>query len=299
MIKEFVNDSPLSPDTTLLILGAGFSGQQIALLGQSLGIKVLRTRRSIEKEGTDLVFDSESKTLPSKDVLLSVTHLISCIPPDPSGKDPVLSSMGEELKQMPIKWAGYLSTTGVYGNCNGRWVSELDTPNPQQLRSKRRLDCEIAWQRSGLPAQILRLPGIYGPGRSALEMLKKGKAKMIDKPNQVFSRIHVDDIASATFHLIKLAANGFKPDVVNIADDLPTSNLEVVSYGASLLNIPVPPIESFEIASNSMSEMALSFWEENRRVSNKMLKENIGYSLIHPDYKSGLRSCLSKSHQNL
>lgn len=292
MTKEFVNASPLASDETLLILGAGFSGQQIALLGKSLGMKVLRTRRALEKEFADLVFDSESKTLPPKDVLRSVTHLISCIPPDPSGKDPVLSSMGEELKQMPIKWAGYLSTTGVYGNCNGRWVSELDIPNPQQERSKRRLACELSWQESGLPAQILRLPGIYGPGRSALEMLKKGKAKMVDKPNQVFSRIHVDDIAGATFHLINLASNGFKPDVVNIADDLPTSNLDVVRYGASLLNIPVPPIESFEVAAKNMSKMALSFWEENRRVSNKMLRDEIGYSLIHPDYKSGLRSCL-------
>ncbi len=221
-----------------------------------------------------------------------MTHLLSCIPPEANGSDPVLTSLRKELENMPLKWVGYLSTTGVYGDCKGDWVKESDFPKPKLARSKRRLACEKAWQDSGLPIQIMRLPGIYGPGRSALENIKNGRTQMIIKPGQVFSRIHVDDIAGAIFHLINLAAKGQRPSIVNVADNVPSTNLDVMRYAASLLGASLPPVEQFDIAAKTMSPMALSFWQENRRVSNQMLCNQLGYSLIHADYRSGLRDCL-------
>ena len=141
----------------------------------------------------------------------------------------------------------------------------------------------------------MRLPGIYGPGRSALENIKKGNPKLIDKPGQVFSRIHVDDIAGAACHLMALAAKGERPSIINVADDVPSSNIEVLRYAASLIGASLPPVEQFAIAASQMSPMALSFWQENRRVSNQRLCKELGYSLLHPDYQSGLKDCLIKS----
>ena len=126
---------------------------------------------------------------------------MSCIPPDKNGKDPVLTSLKNKIINLPIKWIGYLSTTGVYGNTHGNWVYEKDLPNPFQERSQKRLNCEKEWINSNLPIQIFRLPGIYGPGRSTLEAIKTKKIKVIDKENQVFSRIHVADIALSLIHI--------------------------------------------------------------------------------------------------
>ena len=296
MIKDLVNQvKPLPSNSKLLILGAGFSGQHIAALGRELGTNVICTRRSKEKPGADCVFDSTTQTIPSVSVLQNVTHLLSCIPPDSDGQDPVLFSLEKQIADMPLKWVGYLSTTGVYGDYEGKWVDESDVPKPGLLRSKRRLTCEKAWQNSGFPVQILRLPGIYGPGRSALETIKTGNVRMVDKPGQVFSRIHVDDIAGAAFHLINLAERGEQPNIVNVTDNLPSPNIEVMQFAASLLGASLPPLETFEKAAKNMSPMALSFWQENRRVSNQILCKKLGYSLIHPNYQSGLRDCLSQS----
>ena len=296
MIKDLVKQAkPLPSNSKLLILGAGFSGHHIAALGRALGTNVICTRRSSEKGGADCIFDSTTQTIPSKNILKNVTHLLSCIPPDANGQDPVLFSLEKQIADMPLQWAGYLSTTGVYGDCKGQWVNESDLPKPGLLRSKRRLACEKTWQNSGLPVQILRLPGIYGPGRSALENIRKGNLKMIHKPGQVFSRIHVDDIAGAAFHLMHLSDNGKRPAIINVADNRPSTNIEVMQFAASLLEASLPPVEKFEKAASKMSPMALSFWQENRKVNNQMLCKELGYSLIHPDYQSGLRDCLTQS----
>ena len=294
MLQEFVKRSaPLPPNSKLLILGGGFSGQRIAFLARSLGSKAICTRRDLNSRGADLAFDTETKIFPALDDLQEVTHMVSCIPPAINGSDPVLTHLKEELKSLPLlKWVGYLSTTGVYGDCKGEWVSEKNEPKPQQARSKRRLACEQAWQQSGFPVQILRLPGIYGPGRSALSSIRKGKSKTINKPGQVFSRIHVDDIAGATIHLINLAHKDNKPPIINIADNLPTSNIEVLRFAANLLGHSLPPPEPFESAAKDMSPMALSFWQENRKICNQMLCKELGYNLIYPDYKEGLKNCL-------
>jgi nucleoside-diphosphate-sugar epimerase len=189
---------------------------------------------------------------------------------------------------------GYLSTTGVYGDSKGNWVNENTSPNPQQERSIRRLACEKQWIETKLPIQILRLPGIYGPGRSAFESLLNGTTKMIDKPGQVFSRIHVDDIAGSVLFLINLFFQGRTPSVVNIADNLPANNLDVLNFAAKIAKKSLPSTVPFEIAQKTMSPMALSFWQENRKVDNELLCKKLGYSLIYPDFRSGLKSCFSQ-----
>ncbi|WP_269622087.1 SDR family oxidoreductase [Prochlorococcus marinus] len=296
MLEEVVKRSTCFPSNSkVLIFGGGFSGQHIAKAARELGAQVMCSRRTIQSEGADFVFDSTDSVVPSSCIFENVTHLISCIPPSKNGLDPVLNTFGEELKKIPLQWAGYLSTTGVYGDYKGEWVTENNSTNPKQARSIRRLSCEKAWEAMNIPLQILRLPGIYGPGRSSLEAVKRKNSKMVFKSDQVFSRIHIDDIAGSIMHLINLFSNNVRPKIINLSDNLPATNVEVMSYAANLLKIPLPPLESFENASKDMSPMAISFWEENRRISNHVLTNDLKYDLIHPTYKSGLEDCLKLS----
>ena len=179
------------------ILGAGFSGSRLAALASALQIPVISTRREPSPDSGHLAFDTATGQAPDRHQLEGITHLLNTIPPDRDGNDPVLKTLGDQIKQWPLRWVGYLSTTGVYGNTDGAWVYEDDPPEPTQDRSRRRLACEQEWQASGLPLQILRLPGIYGPGRSALAAVKAGTLQPVDKPGQMFCRIHVDDVAAA------------------------------------------------------------------------------------------------------
>tara|TARA_Y100001968_G_scaffold24425_1_gene19113 strand:+ start:5048 stop:5944 length:897 start_codon:yes stop_codon:yes gene_type:complete len=294
MIQDIVKQlKPLPPKSKFIIFGGGYSGQRIAIVARHLGAQVFCSRRKKNSKGADFVFDSNKNF--SNKVFEGATHILNCIPPLPNGKDPLLSKVKSQiLNSKDLKWVGYLSTTGVYGDTKGEWVNEERTPNPQQERSIRRFSCETEWLETKLPIQILRLPGIYGPGRSALDSIMKGTSKMIDKPDQVFSRIHVDDIAGAVLFLINLYARGERPKIVNIADNLPTNNLEIITFAAKLAKKSLPSTIPFEIAEKSMSPMALSFWQENRRVDNKLLCKELGYSLVHPDFKSGLKDCLLK-----
>ena len=294
MIQDFVKRiEPLPPKSKFIIFGGGYSGQRIASAGRDLGIKVLCSRRKKNSKGADFVFDTNKKL--SNEVFEGATHILSCIPPLSNGKDPLLTQLKPQLLNLKkLQWVGYLSTTGVYGDTEGQWVNETARPNPQQERSIRRLSCEKEWVETKLPIQILRLPGIYGPGRSALDNVLNGTIKMVDKPDQVFSRIHVDDIAGAVLFLINLYIKGKNPNIVNIADNLPTSNLEVITFAAKLANKSLPSKIPFEVAAKTMSPMALSFWKENRRVDNNLLCKKLGYSLIFPDFKSGLKNCLSQ-----
>ena len=223
---------------------------------------------------------------------------MSCIPPDKKGKDPVLSRLLKKLQELDLEWVGYLSTTGVYGNTFGDWVTEENPVKPLQDRSKRRLLCEQSWIESNLPIQIFRLPGIYGPGRSTFESIFKKTIKVIYKRNQVFSRIHVADIANSIIYLIlKINDINFK-QIINIADNYPSSQIEVIKHSYKLLGLKMPEPMNFEDAKKILSPIALSFWEENRRVSNALLCKDLGYELIHKDYKSGLKSCLEVIKQN-
>ena len=299
MIQRIVKQlDPLPPKSKLIIFGGGYSGQKIASVGKALGVKVLCSRRKKGSKGADFVFNANKEV--SNEIFEGATHVLSCIPPLSSGEDPVLSKLKTQLlNSKNLKWVGYLSTTGVYGDTNGKWVNENTPPHPQQERSIRRFSCENEWLETKLPIQILRLPGIYGPKRSPLESLLNGTTKMIDKPGQVFSRIHVDDIAGAVLFLINLFSKGKNPSVVNIVDDLPTNNLEVIHFAAKLAKKSLPRTVPFEIAKETMSPMALSFWQENRKVDNKLLCQKLGYSLLYPDFKSGLKDCYSKLNLNI
>ena len=283
--------SPLTIKNKFLIFGGGFSGDYFAKSIRKLGCTALTSSRSVKNDSNSFIFNSENNLLPDDSIFEDVTHILSCIPPDKNGKDPVLKSLRNKINKVSLKWIGYLSTTGVYGNTYGAWVSEEDKPNPLQERSQRRLNCEKEWINSNLPIQIFRLPGIYGPGRSTLEAIKTKKIKVIHKENQVFSRIHVADIANAIIYLLQNKNNlDFYP-IINIADDEPCSQIEVIRYGYQLLGLKMPKKILFEEAKNDLSQIAQSFWIENRRVSNKLLCEKLGYKLIYKNYQLGLNNC--------
>jgi nucleoside-diphosphate-sugar epimerase len=189
---------------------------------------------------------------------------------------------------LPLEWIGYLSTTGVYGDRAGGWVDETAELRPVNARSRWRVEAEAAWAASGLPVEIFRLAGIYGPGRSAFDRLREGRAQRIVKQGQIFSRIHVDDIAAAL--AASIAAP--RPAVVwNLADDEPAPPEDVIAYAAELLGLPVPPAIPFEEA--ELSPMARSFYAESKRVSNRRLRETLGVALAHPTYREGLRAILA------
>ena len=283
--------SSLGDKNKFLILGCGFSGSFFAKTIRKLGCSALTSSRSEYKDPNSFVFNSEKNIVPDEKIFDGVTHILSCIPPDKNGNDPVLESLQSKIQDLPLEWIGYLSTTGVYGNTKGSWVSEMDQPNPFQKRSRNRLNCEKKWIESGLPVQIFRLPGIYGPGRSTFEAIKNKKIRIIYKKNQVFSRIHVADITNAIIYLLNNKNSLKFHQIINIADDEPCSQLEVIQYCYDLLGLKMPRPILFEDAKEELSPIAQSFWLENRRVSNKLLCETLGYRLIYKNYKVGLNNC--------
>tara|TARA_B100000678_G_scaffold76794_1_gene63262 strand:+ start:2716 stop:3603 length:888 start_codon:yes stop_codon:yes gene_type:complete len=276
----------------ILIFGAGFSGKKIAIEMRNAGFEAFTSSRSVKYDKWSFLYDSNNNDFPPDELFKGVTHILSCMPPNKDGSDPLLSKLENKLLDLDLEWAGYLSTTGVYGNTFGEWVSENDPANPIQERSKRRLLCEEKWINTSLPTQIFRLPGIYGPGRSTLDSILKKNIKVIFKKDQVFSRIHVADIANAIIYLILNQNNLLFYKIINIADDNPCSQIEVIRYSYKLLKMQMPEQIDFEEAKKNLSPIALSFWEENRKVSNDLLCKTLGYQLIHKDYKSGLQNCL-------
>tara|TARA_Y100001970_G_scaffold9556_1_gene11206 strand:- start:2125 stop:3006 length:882 start_codon:yes stop_codon:yes gene_type:complete len=289
-MKSFA--SSLTVKNKFLIFGCGFSGNFFAQTIRKFGCTALTTSRSKKNDPFSFVFDSENNIIPNEDIFEGVTHILSCIPPDANGKDPVLKCMKNKIKNLSLAWVGYLSTTGVYGNTYGEWVSEKDQPNPCQERSQKRLNCEREWLESDLPIQIFRLPGIYGPGRSTFEAIKSNKIRIISKKNQVFSRIHVEDITNAIIYLLQNRNSLEFHRIINIADDKPCSQIEVIQYCYELLGLNMPKPILFEKAKKELSPIAQSFWIENRRVSNKLLCKELGYNLVYKNYELGLKDCL-------
>jgi len=283
--------SSLSNKNKFLILGCGYSGSFFAKTIRELGCTAFTSSRSEKKDPNSFIFNSENGMVPNKKIFDGVTHILSCIPPDKNGNDPVLRILKNKLKSLSLEWVGYLSTTGVYGNTKGEWVAEIDKPNPFQKRSHKRLNCEKEWIESGLPVQIFRLPGIYGPGRSTFEAIKNKKIRVISKTNQVFSRIHVADITNAIIYLLQNKNYLKFHQIINIADDEPCSQIEVIQYCYNLLDLKMPKPILFEEAKEELSPIAQSFWMENRRISNKLLCETLGYKLIYKNYKLGLKNC--------
>ena len=283
--------SSLKIKSKFLILGCGFTGNFFAKTIRQFGCTVLTSSRSKNKAPNSFVFNSENGTVPNEEVFDGVTHILSCIPPGKNGRDPVLGSLKSKLKSLSPEWVGYLSTTGVYGNTEGDWVSEMNQPKPFQKRSHKRLKCEKEWIESGLPVQIFRLPGIYGPGRSTFDSIRNQTIRVISKKDQVFSRIHVADITNAIIYLLQNKDSLKFHQIINIADDEPCSQIEVIQYCYDLLGLKMPKPTLFEDAKKELSPIAQSFWMENRRVSNKLLCETLGYKLIYKNYKQGLKNC--------
>jgi nucleoside-diphosphate-sugar epimerase len=215
------------------------------------------------------------------------------VPPD-AESDPVLAEHAHDIAALRgLRWLGYLSTTGVYGDRGGGWVDEESDLAPSGDRGRRRVVAEAGWldlhRRRGVPAHIFRLAGIYGPGRSALDTVRQGRAQRIDKPGQVFSRIHVADLAAV------LRASMARPDpgaIYNVCDDDPAPPEAVIAHACALLGVEPPPLVPFDTA--DLSPMARSFYDDNKRVSNRRLKEVLGVTLAYPSYKDGLQALLSE-----
>ena len=284
--------NPLGPGERLLVVGGGYTGQRFAECLRQLGADVVVTHRRTPSAAGELPFDSSTGLLPTAAELQGVSHLLVTAPPDRQGQDPCLSSLKPLLDGLQLQWAGYLSTTGVYGDQHGQWVDESTSPTADLLpRSQARLQCEQDWLTSGWPVQVFRLPGIYGPGRNSLVTLQRGDARHVHKPGQVFCRVHVDDIVGALLHCLRLPA-AKRPSIVNVCDNRPAPSSELLGYAAHLLGCPLPQLHWFEAVQDSMSPMALSFWRDNRRVSNRRLTKELGYALLFPSYREGLQACL-------
>ncbi len=276
----------------LLSFGHGYSARALAGLLLPMGWTVTGTTRTAEKaevmrgEGVVPLIWPGADLTPALD---SATHVLISAAPDDQG-DPVLRLVKDEIlaRAGQFAWVGYLSTTGVYGDHAGEWVDETCALTPATARGQARVRAEADWARLGLPLHIFRLAGIYGPGRGPFEKVRQGTARRIVKPGQVFSRIHVDDIAQV------LAASIARPNpgaAYNLCDDDPAPPEDVIAYAAELLGLPVPPAEDFATA--VMTPMARSFYAESKKVRNDRIKAELGVTLIYPDYRSGLAALLA------
>lgn len=283
----------------IVIFGLGYTAKALwRVLDSEAAHEVLATTRRQETletwKGTNLrgaLFPGDEPRIEA--ALTDATHVLVTAGPD-NGHDPVLARMRDAMVQVAprLTWLGYLSTTGVYGDHQGGWVTE-DTPlTPSTERGRVRVVTEGEWrdlsQNHGLPLHIFRLPGIYGPGRGPFSKVRKGTARRVIKPGQVFGRIHVDDIAQA------LRASMGRPNpgaVYNIADDDPAPPQDVIAYAAECLGVPVPPAIPFDGA--EMTPMARSFYAESKRVDNTRMKQELGVTLRYPDYRTGLDALLA------
>lgn len=273
---------------TLLSIGHGFSARALARLLLAEGWTVIGTTRSAEKARALEAEGVEPVIWPGNPLPLGrATHLLTSVGPGEDG-DPVLNEAADSLRAARhLEWVGYLSTTAVYGDHGGGWVDEATPPSPSTRRGELRVAAETGWQALGLPLHIFRLAGIYGPGRGPFEKVRTGKSRRIIKEGQVFSRIHVDDIAQV------LAASISRPNpgrVYNVCDDDPAPPQDVIGHAARLLGLPEPPAVPFELA--DLSPMARSFYAESKRVRNDRIKDELGVRLLYPTYREGLAALL-------
>lgn len=270
----------------MLIFGLGYSGRAVARAAVAAGYEVTTTTRgnAVPEPGVTLIpFDA------AENAIDAATHIIATAAPDEHG-DPVLARYRNIAAAPHLRWLGYLSTTGVYGDAGGGWVDE-DTPvNPGSERSRRRVEAERAWVGFGRPLAIFRLAGIYGPGRSMFDDLRAGQGRHVVKPGHVFGRIHRDDIAYGVLAAMAREATG----IFNFADDEPAASADVVVVAARLLGVPPPPPVAYEEAVKTMSPMARSFWAENRKVSAAKTKAALGIAWKYPDYRVGLAAILQE-----
>jgi nucleoside-diphosphate-sugar epimerase len=284
---------------SLFCFGLGYTALALADRLQAEGWRIAGTRREAERQEelarrgiAAWLFDRDRPLADAPALLAGCTHLLSSVPPDEVG-DPVLDLHGPDIASRPeLAWIGYLSTTGVYGDRQGGWVDEESALQPTGERGRRRVTAEAGWlalgQRAGLPVHLFRLAGIYGPGRSAFDALRAGRAQRIDKPGQVFSRIHVADIVQVLHASMARPRAGA---IYNLCDDDAAAPADVIAHAAALLGIPPPPLVAF--AEAKLSEMARSFYDDNKRVRNDRIKQELGVRLAYPDYRAGLAAILA------
>jgi nucleoside-diphosphate-sugar epimerase len=286
--------------STLFCFGLGYTAMALGRrMNTTQGWRVSGTcrkparRAALGALGIEAALFDGSAPMDRPELLRDATHVLLSIPPDAEG-DPAYRHHAADLaKAERLEWVGYLSTTGVYGDRAGGWVDETSELLATSDRSRRRIEAEAKWldwgTETGIPVQLFRLAGIYGPGRSAADQVKAGTAKRIDKPDHLFSRIHVEDAATV------LAASIARPragGIYNVCDDEPAAPADVVAYVCELLGIEPPPLVPFEAAWEEMSPMARSFWADDRRVRNGRIRDELGVALAYPDYRIGLRAVL-------
>ncbi|WP_171133760.1 MULTISPECIES: SDR family oxidoreductase [unclassified Ruegeria] len=275
---------------TLFSFGHGYSARALSRVLVPQGWRVIGTSR--DPEQMDAIRDAGAEPLvwPGDDVNFDgVTHLLISTAPTKEG-DPVLAQLQDAIaaRARQFEWVGYLSTTAVYGDHQGRWVDETTLATPTAERGRWRLRAEEQWASiPALPLHIFRLAGIYGPGRGPFSKLRKGGLRRIIKPGQVFSRIHVDDIAQV------LAASMAQPNpgaIYNVCDDEPVPPQDVIGYAAQLQGLPLPPAVPYDEA--NLTPMARSFYNENKRVKNDRIKSELGVKLRYPNYRLGLEALM-------
>jgi nucleoside-diphosphate-sugar epimerase len=284
----------------LFIFGLGYSAGVLARRVLAAGGQVAGTVRDpavaadLRAAGITAFAFASGQAL-DQAALQGATHVLSSVPPDEHGDPAWRAARGLIAAQRAtVRWLGYLSTTGVWGDRQGGWVDETTPPAPGNARSAWRLVAEAQWlalgREIGVPAQVFRLPGIYGPGRSALDQVQSGTARRIDKPGHAFSRIHVEDIATTVLASMDRPRDGA---VYIVADDEPAPNADIIALACSLLGRSVPAAVPYDQAVLNMTPMARSFWAENRRVRNDLIKRELGVVLKYPTYREGLRGILA------
>lgn len=260
--------------THMMIFGLGYTTSRLATQLMADGWRITATRRSAVAGA--LAFDDRDAVRAS---LATVTHILSSVPPGEDGMDPVLVRYGSDIMTSPARWIGYLSATGVYGDTGGAWVDE-SAPVGRGRRGAR-AEADLAWGALRDDVRVFRLPGIYGPGRSAIERLIDGRARRIDLPGQVFSRLHVDDIVGGLVAGLEGPAG-----IYNLADDKPCSQNEIIEAACALTGLPLPPLLSLQEA--KLTPMARGFYRENRRIANLKAKRVLKWAPRYPSYREGL-----------
>lgn len=282
-------------DMNVFCLGFGYTAQRFAtLFGDAYfiagSVRTAEKADALRRKGFQAyVFDGETLTPECEDALCEADALIVSVPPGKQGDGSAVVADALNASAR-LNWIGYLSTIGVYGDRDGAWVTEKDAPTPQQPRSVRRLAAEREWQMIGhnimAQTQVFRLAGIYGPGQNAIEQMRAGTARRIVKPGQVFNRIHADDIARVLRTSLEKPRDGA---VYNVTDNEPAPPQDVVAYAAKLLDMEPPPEIDWREA--GLSPMGLSFYEENKRVSNALIRTEFGDGvLLYPTYREGLKA---------
>lgn len=275
---------------TLLVLGYGYTAAALAERLLPQGWQIIGTTREADKLAAMQAQGVEALLWPCDlaEVCARATHILASAAPDANG-DPFLQAALSQIETSAAEWLGYLSTTAVYGDHAGAWVDENTPVTPQSLRAVLRVLAEKQWLALAPPAHIFRLAGIYGPGRGPFQKVREGTARRIIKPGQVFSRIHVDDIALA----LEASLNHPNPGrIYNVCDDDPAPPEDVIGHAATLLGLPVPPEVPYEAA--DLSPMARSFYGESKKVSNARLRHELAVDLRYPTYREGLAELLRR-----